>query len=126
MRSHQKKNLTILGNFEYQNEHVDSARLGKPSFAWENAQKLSTLVLLSTPVRRIVYRPFSNLSSIKCKNPDTFVFPPLLRCLLLASQSRLKATFVAFLFQDLARIALRMLLIQEKGGVKKIVRSRIP
>ena len=48
MRSHEKKNLMNLGKFEYQNEHVDSARLGKPSFAWEKVGKLSTMVTLST------------------------------------------------------------------------------
>ena len=119
MRSHEKKNLTNFGNFEYQNEHVDSARLDNSRFPWGKAQKLSTLVLLSTPVRRIVYRPLFNLSSTECKNHECFVFPPLLRTLFLASQSRRKATFITFLFHDLASIALRMRLIQERGGNQK-------
>ena len=127
MRSHQKKNLTNLGNFEYQNEHVDSGRFEKPRFAWGKARKLSTLVLLSTVVRTIVYRPFVQNMKHRDRKSRFLRFPPTTAnpSLSLAErpQGHFGHVFVSEFSQDSPSDAVNP---EKGGGVKKGVRSRIP
>ena len=116
MRSHENKDLMNLGKFEYQNEHVDSTRLGKPVFAWEKVRKLSTIVTLSTPVRRIVYGPLSD--RVTYVSDIVQILPGIAHpCLSLAEppQGHLWHVFVS----DFAQYRSWDTILPKRGGSKK-------